>query len=76
VFWMPDILRRNPDPWSRTLVNTDPDLDPTLFVNGFQNQMPTKTQIFCLLLNVGTFTPVFKYNKSVISHKTVKIKVC
>ncbi len=51
---------------------TDPD--PALFVIGFQNA--NKIRFFAYyLLNVGTFTPVFKDNKSLRSHKRVEIEV-
>ncbi len=32
-------------------------------------------KVFCLLLTVGTFTSIFKDDKSLRSHKTVEIKV-
>jgi hypothetical protein len=37
--------------------------------------MSTKNRFFCLLLNVGAFTSVFKDNKLIRSYKTVEIKV-
>jgi hypothetical protein len=42
-------------------------------------EMPTTkrffTSFFCLILTEGTFTTVFKDNKSFRSHKTIEIKV-
>jgi hypothetical protein len=52
----------DPDPWI-----TIPD--PALFNSGFQDA------IFLLIISVGTFTSIFKDNKSLRSHKPVEIKV-
>jgi hypothetical protein len=60
------------------ITDPDPAPDPALFVNDFQDANKTKKIFlkFCLLHTVGsTFTPVFKDNKSLKSHKTVEIKV-
>jgi hypothetical protein len=46
------------------IMDSDLDLvqDPALFVSGCQE--PTKNKFFCNLPPVGTFTTVFKENKS------------
>jgi hypothetical protein len=57
-------------------MDPDPDLDPTLFGTCFQDgnkNLVFSLNYFCLFLTVGTFTLVFKDNKSLRSHKTVEI---
>ncbi len=49
---------------------TDLDPDPALLVSTVAFKVITKNNFFCLLLIIGTFTSVFKDNKSIRSHKT------
>ncbi len=55
--------------------NTDPD--PALFFSGFQdaNSFFSLRFFVYILRTVGTFTLVFKNNKSLRRHKTVEIKI-
>jgi hypothetical protein len=54
----------------------DPDPDPCIRTLDYGSGSCSFRQwLFCLLLTVGTFTLVFKDNKSLRSHKTVEVKV-
>ncbi len=59
------------------ITGPDPAPDPALFVIDFQDAKKKRffSDLFCLLLSVGTLTSVFKVMMSLRSHYTAEIKV-
>ncbi len=55
------------------ITDLDPDLDPALFVSGFQDATKKNFNVFCLLLSVGTLH-LHQSSKKIRSHTTVEIK--
>ncbi len=55
-------------------VDPAPEKNPALFVSGFMPNFLSLSLRAYYLLSLGTFTSVFKDNKSLRSHKTVEIK--